>query len=311
MIMENLKSIKKYIEKNILSFTLGLLIISSIIWNRAIRERLPKTLIDFQTSFMIIIVIINIILHLTIIIITIWIIFYNNQNKKKSRFATYLITNAFINKTFYYLQNIREKLAESPKTVYKLLYNIYNVSHILEIPFYKISHFIKNLPIKYAFILTIIHLIFHTIPKIIPALVFISEILLFGQIQYFYLSLYLYIIVTLYHALLWILADLADNNTCYITAHVNIDYIEGGHGDYTATFKDKIPDIEDATDIISRRCDQALLDWFVYNYDVYVDIKWLVYRLDLKKKKLRFYETLFISTLYLIGWSYILFINFI
>lgn len=95
--------------------------------------------------------------------------------------------------------------------------------------------------------------------------------------------------------------------THFITAHIDITY--HAKDDFSAVFQKEIPPIEGAVDIVSRKYDQKLLEWFFEAYQIYLDIKWLVYRLDLEKRKYKDWERLFSCLLYLIGWSYILIVK--
>ena len=302
MIMMN--QIVNYIKKNNLYFTLGIILIMLTIWNRVIRLRLPKNINDFNNIYMINIIYLNIILLTVILITTIWLLWFKNNSKsQKSKIATYFLKYKNIINILDYFINIWGNIMQSPKTVYKLFYNTFNISHILEIPFYKISHFIKNLPIKYAYILTLIHIMLYLLPRIIPPIVFIIELFFFQHLVYFYKSLFLYLVVILYNILLWILADLADNNIYFSTAHIDLKHTKY---DLTAVFRKENPVIENAVDIVTRQHDGVLLKWFVYIYETYLDIKWLTYRLNLEKDKYKDYERLFINTMYLCGWCYVL-----
>lgn len=303
--MIKIKNFITYLKTLNFSFFLGVFIILFTIWNKSLRIRVPKTIHDFDTFYMIFIVYINIVILTLIIVFCIWTLVSSNINKDKGYILEYIVSYKFINNILSWIYKTSESISQAPKKVYRLFFDNVNISHILEIPFYKISHYIKELPIRFAYILTVIHVIFYTLPKTIPAIIFMFEIILFGHINYFYKSLFLYVIVLIYNVLLWVLGDLADNNIYFATAHIKV---KDTPEEFTAKFREEIPPITGAVDIISRRSDERLLRWFVYIYETYLDIKWLVYRLYLEKNKFKYYERILISTLFLIGWIYILYV---
>lgn len=293
-----------YIKKQYLLFILGLIIILLTVWNRIFRTRLPKTIDDFTGNFMICLIILNVIILIIIIIIS-FSHFLEKKNMSKENLLPYFFKYKIVTNIVSFFQKINKIIMEGPKTVYSLFYDSFNISHILEIPFHNLSGFFMNLPVKYAYVLTIIHIIFSVLPRVIPAIIFLAEILFFQCLEYFYSSLFLYIISLSYKILLWILRDLADNNINYTLAHIEI--LNYNENEFTAKFQKEVPCIEGAVDFIGAKYDRHLLEWFAYIYDTYADIKWLVYRLDLEKKKFKDYENIFISITYLFGWMVILY----
>lgn len=280
----------------------GCLVIFYILWNRFLRKRFVKDLAYFTSFYMTILVLLNIIIFTVITLTTIYILILKKESKPG--FITTYLKNSFIaNKAFDFFYPLWENLSKGPEAIYRLFYNAFNISHLLEIPFYKLSCFLKNLPKKYSYVLTTIHITLLTIPKTIPPIVFFIELIFSGKLNLFYNILILYIIVLIYNILLWILGDLADNNIYFATAHIDIEYYT--KDDFAARFRNEVPEICGAIDIVARKYDQKLLDWFVDNYNIYVDIKWLIYRLRKEQNKFRYYERLVISIFYLLGWLYI------
>lgn len=71
-------------------------------------------------------------------------------------------------------------------------------------------------------------------------------------------------------------------------------------------FRNEIPPIEDAIDVVTRKKDRKLLEWFGYIYETYRDIKWLIFHIRENQMYLKPYEVILIYSLYLIGWFTIL-----
>ena len=186
---------------------------------------------------------------------------------------------------------------QSPKIFYELLFQAVNVAQVLEKPFFAISTKLQKIAeIKRSYILFVIYAIFNIIPKSMLSCSFLIELTTIVELNGFYKMLWLGLIPITYNALLRILGNLADKNPYFATAHVDITY--HSDGSQSLRFREKIPPIEDPIDILKHCGNQGLGEWFIYMYDTYCPIKWLVYLLSLVKERIKPYETLIISPRY-------------
>ena len=149
-----------FILKNIFYLVLGLIVILWTFWNKIIRVRLPKSFNDFDNLYATLFITVNIIFFIMAILTSIF-----SKKTSNNRIIEYLLTFNHIQIIANYIIKLRDSIIQAPKTVYEILiFNNFNVAYILEKPFVKLSRFLKNLPIKYAYILTIISIIFQVIP---------------------------------------------------------------------------------------------------------------------------------------------------
>lgn len=286
-------TILNFIAKNRKTFIVGIFIIFFTLWNRILRQRIPKSISDFNNVYAIYGIYITIIVLITTILTMIFILYFPRKH-------SWSWENIFGIRIYIFISNLKSYVTESPKTLFEILYQMFNIAILLEKPFSNLSLLLRNANRYY---MVIINYVFNTIPKIIPPIIFIIEIVITQRLEYFYNSLFLIIIVLLYNILLYLLSNLADKNTIFATAHIDVICFEE---EYKIKFRSEIPDIEGAIDIRLRKQDKPLLEWFGYIYSTYADIKWLVYRLNQEKTKTKIFEIFFVTTLYLLGWLYIL-----
>lgn len=291
--------------KFIISFILALFLIIFSFWNRLIRNRLPKTLVDFNNYYGVLSICCTIFILSIIVIYKFYTLF--SFKTKNNLIMSYIMRFKFTQYLLEPLIKISAFISEGPKILFEVLYSACNIAKVLEKPFFHLSVYLKDISTEYPYIFTIIYLLCNLLPKVILAIIFNIEIIFYHEIKYFYKLLALLIIPLCYNILLGVLGRLADKSTYFATAHIKIVHAKEGE-DFFAMFHDKIPNIEGAVDIISRKSDKKLLEWFVYIYDTYRDIKWFVHNLDLEKQYFKDYEVLFLSLIYILGWLNILYI---
>lgn len=138
-----------------------------------------------------------------------------------------------------YIYHLGHYINEAHKSIFEIIYRSVNLAKLLEKPCYNFSQLMREMPTKYGFI--VIPIIFNLLPKVIPAIIFIIEILLYNRLMYFYKSLFLILIAITYNMLLWIISNWADKSTYFASAHIHITYIN--EHDFSITFRDEIPNI--------------------------------------------------------------------
>lgn len=280
----------------------GLLLLCFVIWNRFFRIRLPKNIDVFiNNPILLFLAYCTCILFSSMIIYNCYLLLFkaNEIKPKISLVSKYL---AIIIKNRVVLQ-----LIESPKIFYEFLFQKINVAFFIENSFQRIFKFLHKNNKRYNNILLMsIYFFINTLPRIIVASIFVIEILIYRELCYFYQSLILLGMPLIFKGLLYILQDLADKNTYYITAHIFIDYDPLSSNYLQVNFRDEIPPIEDATDIVTNKNNKALLQWFIKMFQLYRDIKGLTFTFYQIKALYASYETIFISSLYLFGWLCIL-----
>jgi hypothetical protein len=271
------------------------------IWNRFIRVRLPKNLTEIPNEA------ITITIVIILIISFVCIIFYNMRiilkispkaNSLVKRMIYKIGDNNIVNKITTFCITY---LVNSPKTFYEYIFDYINVSSIIELPVSYLLVFMLKRPHSIIYILT------NTIPKVIISTIFLLDVFYFHNLHYFYISLILLGIPVIVNCYRYMVNDLADKNNFYLQSHLEITP-SNRPGFSAVKFKDKIPPIEDAKDIVTHKNNKALLDWFVDNFELYCNIKNFCTRIQKAEDLYKPYENIYIYTCYLIGWVYILII---
>lgn len=297
-------SIYNKIKQNvfIVNLIIGIGIFYYMFWSKFLRVRLPRSIDE-------ILIINNIFIYINIFFFSIACIsnitFLIKKNEDSGSLIMKYIKNIpYIYKILDIIIWIHKNIFSSPKTVYKYISNYINLLPHFEPLCVFVSescdNYYKN---KNKNIYNIIYLCLNSLPKVLIALTFLIEIILYHQLNLFYKSLFLYLVPLLYNIIHAVIDYLCDDMTYYSTAHIIIEKL---HGEEIIKFRAEIPDIPNAMDIVKRKSDAKLLKWFLSMYDTYETIKDLTYSLTRAKQFIRTYETIVICSLYLIGWVYIL-----
>jgi hypothetical protein len=104
---------------------------------------------------------------------------------------------------------------------------------------------------------------------------------------------------------LYISEVLADKTVYFFTSHLEITTsVESGFSDIR--FKKETRTFQSAINKVNRQKDMRLLQWFVENLFIYRNIKSFVQRINKAESYFQPYENLYVHTIYMIGWSYII-----
>ena len=138
--MTKINQTLQYFKENSLSLVWGIVFIILVIWNKAIGQRLSQSIEDLHNTSALFFIRFNMIF---LIIITVQIRLY--KQKEQGKFIKYILEHLLINKLMTYLSLISNAVNPSLKTLYQLFFNNSNISHILQIPFFKFTKFLMKL----------------------------------------------------------------------------------------------------------------------------------------------------------------------
>lgn len=94
--------------------------------------------------------------------------------------------------------------------------------------------------------------------------------------------------------------DLAKNNLLFFENHLKFEKTKENL--LMINFADKIPDFPDAIDVIAQKNNKKMLQWLVYNYDIYSTIYNFITKIENMQNKHMLYENIYISFCYFAGW---------
>lgn len=287
--------------KNNIQYIIGTSIICLLLWNRFFRIRLPRTLDEFHN---LIFVIIFIGMCIMLIYSVIQIIKYKNNTGMFVRIQKHPIIQKIL---LLYDTFIIDSMRKICKSVI-LDQEYINLATIVELPLKRFINFCikRNRQLE-----ILLYIIFHTLPRIFVASIFIIDIYVFKYLKYFYYALVLLGIPLIFKAYKYLSEQLADINCFYFGSHLKIAsrMKDGLISSVTYTLADEIPPIEDAQDIVTRKNDIDLLNWLSENYNLYSQIKSLMQLLTIRESVIKPYENLYVYSCYALGWGYILYIN--
>lgn len=288
---------------NKLLLLIGLLLITILLWNRFLRIHLPKDFIDFYLPIVVLFTLVS----LVVLIINIKLIY------KPSKIS--VISKLMIKVYDYYylalLLNAITVISNSPQKVLDFI----NHSFFMKKYGKQIGYYTETVP--YNLLLwrkdkskAIFYIPTNMIPRIVVACMFLVDVFYFKHIQYFYYSLFLLTLPMIMNAIRFIITDSAKSTLKYLNAHLRFYDVDLKTLDYKVEFRDIIPDMEDAKDIITHRGNKELLEWFMFNFERYGEIA--NFMEDVKKKEdfYKPYENIFVYSCYLLSWLYILFFIF-
>lgn len=191
------------IKNNLIySFIFTLILVTFIIWNRLIRERLPRK-VDYHETYncydKIIIIIFCLYLSLFVYyLLTCLKVLPRPQSKIKA----FLIQNFIILEKKVFIQKILEFnkniIIDGPANVYDFFYQFIYVKPFIWFCGKKLSYYFQEKPFLPYFIGFLL-------PKLIIVLVLFIEIMFFNEINYFYKTLILYLIPLIFKIILYII----------------------------------------------------------------------------------------------------------
>lgn len=191
------------------SFLFSILIISFILWNRLLRERLPRDLIPITviTRYFII----TCILASIFLLITCYYILKTAKIiPRPNSVITVIMNNKYqtlLEKIWFkHLVNfIENHLINGIPQTYDFLYQYIYIKPFIQ----GIARLLSDYFFKHVLYL---YIIFYVIPKIIPLCILLIEIILYHHINFFYISLYLLLIPLIFNAILYMIDHHATNS---------------------------------------------------------------------------------------------------
>jgi len=272
-------------NKYLLSF-FGACIIIFILWNRVLREREPQKLLFIDTKLKLIIIIITVMICVMCIIYYIRVIFNYKLIPKP---------NWLINRYITYI-------------------SLFVSTYIINAPLFIHYQLINHLPIKKFVEYTASYIVVYfekytTIYAIVPMLlrclvstVFVIDIYYFQELNYFYRSLSIFIYVLLFQYYLFIVTDFS---TKYLdTLNLYLKF-EKSNNMLILSLKDQ-QTFPGAWDVKKLKL-QIMADL----WDIYSNIVNFFQSINNMQLFFKPYFLLYSYINYLLGWSYILYINII
>lgn len=264
---------------------LGFIFLTFILWSRFIRERLPRDIYMNLYSFRFFVTIAILLGLLLLLIISIKNIF----SIETKSFLDILLKNKHVAYLYY---NIVIPIINGPKSIYDWLYNFIEISFLIE-PIHK---FFFNLNM-YNYCKYIV--LFLNIWRIVFVIFFMLDIFYFHNFYYMYKMIYILIIPLLSNFILFIIDHHAKNLMEYLSTFIIIGFSEKENS-FTI---EKNPFYE-----------KDLKNEIIIHFgELYINAQYTyktIIHLNELKADVKDYLNIFFSTLYLIGWSYCLYISF-
>ena len=273
----------KFLE--IFSIIFGIFISLLLLWNRLLRERLPKILDgNYEPNLKVIFLLLFFSSLLSFIIALKKIL--NISVEPKNKYIINLLEMKFVQKSFHY---IYEYILKAPEHAGIWFFNSINIINYIR----DFGSFIyEQDPRKYTKILVRSMYII----RIVVSLVFIIDVLVFNKFDYFYKVAILLLLPMLFKVFLFVIKDGSEFNRKYYLEN----YIVVVSNFETMTF-----DIDFHPSYKGEKS-----EWFFYQYSnnwlYFVSNCAFVDHIKDYEEKTKYYVVIFCSTMYLIGWLYIM-----
>lgn len=273
--------------KILIKILITILIISFILWNRILRERLEINIDSIAFTNVYIVILSMLILSHSIILLSNLRVLLNLIDKES------WISNLFINK----LIKKCEEILNYPKDVVNILALKYP---LLRNPLRIITSYFA-VYINYPKIIVIL-LIY--LPRIIVTFTFILDIFIFHNFNYFYKSLILLLIPVILKSFLYIVFFQTKNGKEFYEAHLNIQYAPGG---VIINIKKEAPNIENALTYEQMKLKSEII---YDNWIICTRLLSYINSIEFQEKLFKPYVSLFVSGSFIIGWLYIFYSSF-
>lgn len=215
------------------------------------------------------------------------------KKNKQFKFLGVLSNNYLIK----YLSNVLVIIKDSPKLFYKtFVFDKINVSIIIEKPIYFIIKFLAKKNKNW------IPLTFYIMPKVIAATLFLGSIFFFNDFRYFFKGIFILIIPLIFNIYCFMVENLAKTNIIFFEKHLKFE--QTTENLMMVNFADKTPDFPDAINVILEKNNKKMLQWLVYNYDIYTTIYNFIKKIENIQQKFSLYENIYVSSCYFFGWLY-------
>lgn len=262
--------------KSFFSF-LGFIFLIFLIWNRFIRERLPRDIYIHIYSLRFFITIVILFSFSFVIILSIKNIFSTDDETLFNK----LLSNKYIE---YVYTNIIIPIKKGPEQLYELMYDYIKISFILE----PIHRFFFNFNV-YNYCKYII--LFLNIWRVIFVNTFILDVFYFQEFYYLYKIIYILIIPLISNLILFMINHHAKNLMEYLSSFVIADYLEEEQCFTIA----KNPSYEKELTNDSIRYLGDLYLNALYTAKTFVHLKEM-------RKEISNYINIYVYTLYFMGW---------
>ena len=292
--MINQKILGKYISNFI-----GLFYILFILWNRLIRERLPRDIFIDYNNYILFAYFLLFFSSLYIIIYSLREIF---QIHAKYRILNKLIEKPFFERIFRVGADIViNYILKGPKNLYEYLYKRIKIKPFID----KICVGIDFISLNEKIFILYTILIFKNIFNFIILFIFIYEVFILNHLEIFYLYLPWLLIPLLIDLFFFIIYHLAKKNTKLIEEWLKFPVNEKGTWfNITLNMENKENPLFKITneDNLTKTMKFHGQSWYYYRYSCMAIDHF--YNLENKYKP---YLNIFIYSLYSMGWGYILF----
>ena len=283
----------------IISIFIGTLYVVFVIWNRLIRERLPRDIfIDYNNYILF--------AYFLLFFSSLYIVIYSLreilQIHAKYRLLNKLIEKPIFEKIFRIGADIViNYILKGPKNLYEFLYKNIKIRPFIDkvCEFIAISKFTDNISSLY-FLLIVKNSI-----NIFLLFIFMVEVFIFHQFHYFYKSLSFLLIPLIIEIFLFMIYHLAKRNKIIIEEWINFPINDRGDGfNMRLNIENKNNPLLEITDenLLLEIMKEHAKIWHYYLYSCMIIDNF--YNLE---KKVKSYLYIFIYLLYSIGWGYILF----
>lgn len=296
-------------SNKIYSFIFGSIIISIVFWNRFIRIRLPRELLPVEyldTRTLIVISLTIMFFSLTLYYILRLLKIIPKEDSFTSRIIDKLFTYSWISNTYSFIE---EHILNGPANLFEVTYNKLHeykwFMPISDLINYSLKTFVFNWYNPYIILQEIdfiVYFITMVLSKMIPLSIFLVEVIIYNELNYFYKSLILLAIPLITNLFFYIIDYWA--RTCIDVLH-RWYVFERNPDDSTVTMTKKtLTDPEDMDARAASGSGEVLAQsWWMYQlmYNA-------TYRFRAEKEKYKYYLNIIYYGLYFIGFLYYLYI---
>lgn len=288
------------------SIIIGFIIVALIIWNRIFRYRESYGFEEIVISKTRIFLISVMVISFTILLISsiIKITKYEYKSNPDSFLNRYFEANPHVSdiivaKSIQIMAFMDKYIIRAPKSFYEYLAPNLPIRSLVETPAsYLVVWFYNDQKTKGIAILLLL------LPRVIIAIIFLVEVLIYKRFDIFFKSLYLLIIPLIIECYIFICKDLAEKDIAFYDLHMEIFYhkVEGiDEPQCFARFREPYPTFEGAYDLTKVK-----LNTMINVYYIYANIRNFMRTIQEKKALYSPYFSLIYCPCFIIGWSYYL-----
>jgi len=288
------------------SIIIGFAIVTLIIWNRIFRYRESYGFDEIIISKLRIFLIGIIIMSFSILLISsiMKVTKYEYKSDPDGFLNRYLeanphISDLIVTKSIQIMTFMDKYIMQAPKSFYEYLAPKLPIRRLVKTPAsYLVVWFYNDQKTKGIAILLLL------LPRVIIAIIFLVEVLIYKRFDIFFKSLYLLIIPLIIECYIFICKDLAEKDIAFYDLHMEIFYhkVEGiDEPQCFARFREPYPTFEGAYDLTKVK-----LNTMINVYYIYANIRNFMRTIQEKKALYSPYFSLIYCPCFIIGWSYYL-----